>query len=56
MIYFYLKPDAECFTFCQEKTRNKPFTNVCIYFLTFLSIYIRGFPWTQKIKNDGTEP
>ena len=35
MIYFDLKPDAECFTFCQGKTIIKTFLNMCIYFLIF---------------------
>ena len=32
IIYFYLKSDPVYRTVCQEKTRNKAFTKVCIFF------------------------
>ena len=35
MIYFDLKSDAEYWTLCQGKTRNKAFTNLWILFFSF---------------------
>ena len=35
MIYLEMKPDAVLLTVCQGKTRNKTFTNMSTYFMTF---------------------